>query len=126
MYTLSVILFQHLHPQLLQTQNRYRNALSDAWDATADQTTTGRPIDGLICPVSPVAGYPHEFLPWWGYTSLFNLVDYPSTVVPVKTLRINSVDDAKDPAYKPLDNPFDAENHAICTFHPSHLAPCHG
>ncbi|KAF5009274.1 hypothetical protein FDECE_4486 [Fusarium decemcellulare] len=94
--------------KLIQTQSKYREALSDAWDATGEQTSTGRPIDGIICPVSPSAGYPHDFLPWWGYTCLFNLVDYPSTVLPVKSIQINGADDSKNTAYMPQSNPFDA------------------
>ena len=100
--------------QLLQAQGSYREKLSDAWDATKEQTSTGRPIHGIICPVSPVAGYPHDFLPWWGYTSLFNLLDYPSTVLPVKDIKINPNDDPQDVSYKPQNNPFDAECQNIC------------
>ena len=102
--------------QLIQTQSKYREAMSDTWDATRNQTSTGRPIDGIICPVSPLAGYPHDFLPWWGYTCLFNLIDYPSTVLPIKNIKINAIDDPKDLSYKPQDNPFDSANHEICSF----------
>lgn len=88
--------------------------MSDAWDDTQQKTSTGRPIDGILCPVSSLAGYPHDFLPWWGYTCLFNLVDYPSTVLPVKSVKINATDDPKDTTYVPQDNPFDKDNHEIC------------
>lgn len=88
--------------------------LSNSWEATADQTSSGKAIDGIICPVSSVAGYPHDFLPWWGYTSLFNLVDYPSTVLPVKNLRISAAEDPSDKSYQPLDNPFDGPCQEIC------------
>ncbi|KAL4863004.1 hypothetical protein BDV12DRAFT_190004 [Aspergillus spectabilis] len=93
--------------KLIQTQSKYRELLAEAWDATSSQTKTGRSIGGIICPVSSVAGYPHDFLPWWGYTSLFNLVDYPSTVIPVKGFKITPEKDPKDEGYIPQDNYFD-------------------
>ena len=93
-------------------QNKYRLSLSDAWDETAKQTSTGKPINALICPVSPMAAYPHDFLPWWGYTSLFNLVDYPSTVLPVT--KGDKEMDVKDPGYQPKDSPFDGPCQEIC------------
>ncbi|KAL4944947.1 hypothetical protein BDV06DRAFT_232139 [Aspergillus oleicola] len=99
--------------KLIQAQSKYKEALADAWDETAAKTSTGRPIDGLICPASPMAGYPHDFLPWWGYTTLFNLVDYPSTIFPVKDLKISATEDAKNPAYKVQNNLFDHECHDI-------------
>lgn len=61
-----------------------------------------------------MAGYPHDSLPWWGYTTLFNLLDYPSTVLSVKDIKINPKDDPKDMDYKPQNNPFDGINHEIC------------
>ncbi|CAH0051081.1 unnamed protein product [Clonostachys solani] len=97
--------------KLVQAQNRYREILSDFWDAT--KTSTGRPMDGILCPVSSVAGYPHDFLPYWGYTCFFNLVDYPSTVLPVKDIKINARDDPKYLSYQPQNNPFDTENRDI-------------
>uniref|UniRef100_A0A8H7N5D9 Amidase domain-containing protein n=1 Tax=Bionectria ochroleuca TaxID=29856 RepID=A0A8H7N5D9_BIOOC len=91
--------------------SRYREILSDFWDGT--KTSTGRPMDGILCPVSSVAGYPHDFLPYWGYTCFFNLVDYPSTILPVKDIKINARDDPKYLSYQPQENPFDTENRDI-------------
>ncbi|KAL4962035.1 amidase signature domain-containing protein [Aspergillus stella-maris] len=93
----------------IQAQSKYKEALADAWEATTSQASTGRPIDGLICPASPMAGYPHDFLPWWGYTTLFNLVDYPSTILPIKNFKISETDDPIDTAYNAQDNQFDRE-----------------
>ncbi|KAJ4302714.1 hypothetical protein N0V90_001604 [Kalmusia sp. IMI 367209] len=92
----------------VQRMNQYKELFCDAWDQTAGRTTIGRPIDGLICPASPSAGYPHDFLPWWGYTTLFNLLDYPSIILPLKKFKISEKDDPKDKTYKPQrGNPFD-------------------
>jgi amidase len=92
----------------------YRALFAQAWTATAGETSTGRPMDGLICPAGPCASFPHDFPVWWGYFSIFNLLDYPSTILPVKDLKIDPVKDAKNMEYKPRDNPFDAENWKIC------------
>jgi amidase len=85
----------------------------EAWSKTASTTSTGRPMDGLICPVAASAGIPHDFPLWWGYTSLFNLIDYPSIVLPLKKVRINAEQDAKDENYVPKSNPFDVANHDL-------------
>ncbi|KAJ0419714.1 amidase [Aspergillus carlsbadensis] len=95
--------------KLIQAQNKYKEALADAWDATAEQTSTNRPINGLICPVSPLGGYPHDFLPWWGYTTVFNLVDYPSTILPLKGFEIIPETDPRDTQYVAQGNAFDRE-----------------
>ncbi|KAH8892179.1 amidase [Thozetella sp. PMI_491] len=98
----------------IKAQNRYREVFSDAWDKTAESTKTGLAIDGIICPASPSAGYPHDYLPWWGYTCLFNLLDYPSTILPLKGFKISEREDPKDEAYNPnQSNPFDAKCYDI-------------
>lgn len=97
----------------------------DAWNDSAQLTGTGRPIDALICPVAPALGAPHDFNIYWGYTTLFNLVDYPSTVLPVKGFKVDSAHDAIDKEYQPVTtNSFDKPNHELCKCaHPdnSHL-----
>ncbi|KZS93299.1 amidase [Sistotremastrum niveocremeum HHB9708] len=52
------------------------------WNATAGVTSTGRPVDAILCPVAPTLAPPHGTTRWWGYTSYWNLVDYPSVVFP--------------------------------------------
>ena len=61
---------------------------------------------------------------WWGYTSLWNLLDYPSVIVPVKDLAIDPEKDKKDITYQPRENPFDKENWEVCKSHdcPHHRA----
>ncbi|EMC96862.1 hypothetical protein BAUCODRAFT_492129 [Baudoinia panamericana UAMH 10762] len=70
-------------------------------------------IDCLLCPVAPQAAVPHDFPVWWGYTSLFNLLDYPSVVMPVKGVKVDQKLDEKDASYQPRDNPFDRPNWEI-------------
>lgn len=59
----------------------------DVWDDSAQLTGTGCPIDALICPV------------YWGYITLFNFVDYPSTVLPVEGFKVNSAHNAINKEY---------------------------
>jgi amidase len=107
-------------------QAGYKRKFMEAWSKTASTTSTGRPMDGLICPVAASAGIPHDFPLWWGYTSLFNLIDYPSIVLPLKNMRINAEQDAKDVNYVPKSNPFDVANHDLCRLNPpaSRFANC--
>ncbi|KAM0539863.1 hypothetical protein ACHAO7_011759 [Fusarium culmorum] len=91
-----------------------REKFRDAWDDTVKFTGTGRPIDALICPTAPAVGYPHDFNVYWGYTSLFNLLDYPSVILPVANFKVNPQDDPVNSNYKPLEsNPYDKPNHEL-------------
>ncbi|KAH7247550.1 amidase signature domain-containing protein [Fusarium redolens] len=97
----------------LQTR-AYKTIFAEAWDKTKDITCTGRPIDALICPPAPSTGIPHDFNAWWGYTSMWNLLDYPSTVIPIANFRISPELDPREAYYKPLDtNPYDQQNYAM-------------
>lgn len=37
----------------------------------------------ILCPVGPGVAPKHETAKWWGYTSLWNLLNYPAMVMPV-------------------------------------------
>jgi len=89
-------------------------AFVKAWDATMHETSTGQPIDCIICPSATMAGCPHDFPLWWGYTTIWNLLDYPSVIMPFKEFEIDLTKDAKPQNYKPRDNPFDRPNWEIC------------
>lgn len=72
-------------------------------------------MDALICPPAPCASFPHDFPLWWGYTSIWSLLDYPSTILPVRDFKIDAVRDIKIEGYKPVEsNVFDAMNAEIC------------
>lgn len=88
----------------------------DAWDATKSVSGTGRPMDGLLVPAAPSLSIPHDFGIWWGYTSLFNLLDHPSTILPIKDFKVDAVKDARNADYKPLENRggFDRANWDMC------------
>jgi amidase len=96
-------------------QGAIRKQFNQAWQATKEKTGTGRPIDALLSPCAPSAGFPHEFPVWWGYFSMWNILDYPSTILPVKKFKIDADKDPKDVGYTPRTNtPFDKMNHEIC------------
>lgn len=71
----------------------------DSWNATKNQTMSGKPIDAIIMPASPYSGVEVEKICYVGYTAVFNALDWPAGVVPVT--RANKDVDLKDPGYKP-------------------------
>lgn len=115
-------------------QAAYKAQMARFWASTAETNASKSPVDVMICPVHPSAGYPyvnfsysqcfcssknltstsHDFTCWWGYTSLFNILDYPSITLPVKDLKITAEKDPKDLQYKPLDNAFDKPTYDMC------------
>lgn len=92
----------------------YKTAMSHWWTTSLSRTDNGRPFDAIISPVHPSASYPHNFPSWWGYTSLWNILDYPSLTIPVKKFKTSSKLDPKDLNYKPLNNPFDRATYEMC------------
>lgn len=100
--------------ELNRQQLAYKFAMSDFWKSTASTMTSGLPIDGILGPVHLSASYPHDFPSWWGYTSLWNILDYPSTTIPVKGFEISEESDPKDESYTPVENAFDRATHEMC------------
>lgn len=68
---------------LTARREAYRTAYAQRWNE-AD-------IDVLLCPAGPSAAPKHDTAKWWGYTSQWNLLDYPSLVFPA-----GQVDVARD------------------------------
>ncbi|GAK67246.1 general amidase [Moesziomyces antarcticus] len=61
----------------------FQKAYLDHWNATAQQTKDGRPIDVLIVPGFAYTAVPPGNEIYIGYTGIFNVVDYPVVVMPV-------------------------------------------
>lgn len=98
-------------------QSGYKAKMAEWWTSTASLTSTGRPIDGLICPTNASAGFAHNFPTWWGYTSIWNILDYPSATMPVKGFKISGETDPNDTGYKPVhSNPFDKITYDMCKY----------
>lgn len=71
----------------------------ERWNATAKLTHNGKPVDGLIGPVTPYNGVPHAQFKYSGYTRAYNGLDLPCGVVPVA--RADKSIDLKDETYTP-------------------------
>ncbi|KAF1952794.1 amidase [Byssothecium circinans] len=74
---ISVYSYWQLNKRRLALQKKFL----DLWNATASPTS-GEPIDILLAPVMPHSAVPHRKCRWVGYTKVFNVVDYPSVVLP--------------------------------------------
>ncbi|KAI5120833.1 hypothetical protein M0805_007020 [Coniferiporia weirii] len=61
----------------------FRHKLLKHWNDTKTRTGTGRPVDAILAPVAPTLAPKHDTTKWWGYTSYWNLADYPAAVFPV-------------------------------------------
>ena len=67
---------------------------SDHWNATSDQTSTGRPVDAVITPAVVAAPFECGKMAYQGYTEFCNMHDYAAAVFPV-TL-VNAEVDVKE------------------------------
>lgn len=64
-------------------KREYQKRYMDYWNSTADITGTGRPVDGVFCPVAPHASAIPGHYRVLGYTTFVNVLDYTSVVIPV-------------------------------------------
>lgn len=83
--------------QLCLERDAYRERYARAWTDTGKDD--GRDVDVILCPPSFGAATPHEQSRYWGYTSNWNLLDYPGVVFPVTT--VDQEKDKKDIDYVP-------------------------
>ncbi|KAJ9640781.1 uncharacterized protein PV06_06983 [Exophiala oligosperma] len=83
--------------KLVAERDAYRERYARAWTETGKDD--GREVDVILCPPSFGAATPHEQSRYWGYTSTWNLLDYPGAVFPVTT--VDQEKDKKDLDYVP-------------------------
>ncbi|EMD32640.1 hypothetical protein CERSUDRAFT_118670 [Gelatoporia subvermispora B] len=81
--------------QLNLARDTFRCKIAAHWNDTRLKTTTGRHVDAILCPVAPTLAPPHDTTQWWGYTSYWNLLDFPAAVFPVGRFKAQG--------YTPLD-----------------------
>jgi amidase len=71
----------------VQKRDAYRTAYAHLWNSTAASTGPRGELEGavdaILCPVGPGAAPKLDTSKWWGYTSQWNLLDYPAIVFPV-------------------------------------------
>jgi len=63
-------------------REEFRAAALQHWNDTALRTKSGRPVDAILTPTFPTLAPPHDTTRWWGYSSYWNLVDYPGVLFP--------------------------------------------
>ncbi|EXJ95962.1 hypothetical protein A1O1_01087 [Capronia coronata CBS 617.96] len=112
--------------QLTLQREEYRAAYAKVWNesskakvwgdsASAKDTTSpgpehDYPVDVILCPVGPGAAPPLNHARYWGYTSQWNLLDYPAMVFPVT--QVDPALDQPEKDYTPL-NAQDEWNHKL-------------
>ncbi|KAI0363623.1 amidase [Pilatotrama ljubarskyi] len=67
------------------------------WNAAKARTSTGRHVDAVLSPVAATLAPRHDTTRWWGYTSYWNLMDYPAVVFPVGRFRARDYQPQKLP-----------------------------
>jgi amidase len=86
------------------------------WNSTSEKTHTGRPVDAVICPVTPLpsirkpTGKPRPG--YFRYAGWVNGLDYTSVVLPITT--VDKAIDVVDKKYKPRDNADDKACYEDC------------
>lgn len=73
--------------QAVQKRDNYRTEYAHLWNSTASSTRRhgelAGAVDAILCPAGPGAAPKLDTSKWWGYTSQWNLLDYPAVVFPV-------------------------------------------
>ncbi|KAI0848844.1 amidase [Daldinia vernicosa] len=62
----------------------YREDYAALWNETAKTTSDGKMVDVILCPAAPGVAAKLNTSKYWGYTSQWNLLDYPAVVFPVQ------------------------------------------
>jgi amidase len=76
--------------------DRLRTLYAAKWNAEE--------IDCLLCPISPSVASVHDETLHWGYSCVFNVLDYPAAVLPVSSVRTTDVGDLSVlDSFGPLD-----------------------
>ncbi|BGP39571.1 hypothetical protein JCM10449v2_003522 [Rhodotorula kratochvilovae] len=96
--------------QMQRHKEELQQAFLAQWNATATQTSTGKPIDALLCPVSITPAYEPGTVFWAGYTGMFNLLDLPACAIPTTTVD-PALDGGEVKGFVPL-TPTDEEVHS--------------
>lgn len=64
-------------------KREYQKEYMDYWNSTAALTGTGRPVDGVICPISPQAATIPGQYNHLAYTTFLSVLDYTGVAIPV-------------------------------------------
>ena len=91
----------------------YRVEYAKVWNNTATREDGEGEVDVILCPAGPGAAPPLDCSRYWGYTSQWNLLDYPALVFPVS--KVDPETDLREEGYEPI-NEQDAYNYQLCKF----------
>lgn len=81
-------------------KREYQKEYMEYWNSTKDQTGTGRPVDAFLMPLAPFAAARPTRYKYIGYSTIVNILDYTSCIVPVTNIDKNV--DGVDKNFKPL------------------------
>lgn len=87
---------------LNRAREEYRQQYLDHWRTHPESP------DVLLCPVGPFAAPRHDTSKYWGYSAIYNLLDYPACAVPTG-LFVDPTNPAhaRNESYLPRENEFD-------------------
>lgn len=99
-----------LSPQKLYYWQEEREAYRKEYAKVWNEAGTGKGDDGrmkgvvdvILCPASPGVAPRHDTARYWGYTSQWNLLDYPGVVFPVG--KVDKERDVQCKGFKPMTN----------------------
>lgn len=80
----------------------YKKEYMDYWNSTIDKTETGRPVDAFIMPLAPFAAARPQKYTYYGYSSIINVLDYTSVVLPVTN--VDKSIDVINTQYQPISD----------------------
>ncbi|EON62575.1 hypothetical protein W97_01799 [Coniosporium apollinis CBS 100218] len=85
--------------RLTEMREQYRADYAKIWNDTACGANAGGAVDVILCPVTPGAAPPLDCARYWGYTSQWNLLDYPALVFPVTKVEpeVDLVEEGHEP-----------------------------
>ena len=81
-------------------KREYQKEYLDYWNSTQKLSGTGRPVDSVIAPLAPFSAARPGTYSYYGYSSIVNILDYTSCVLPVTTADKNIDTVNKD--FKPI------------------------
>jgi amidase len=106
-----------LTPQKLyywqEEREAYRKEYAKVWNETANEKdgSSGRMVDVILCPAGPGVAPKHDTAKYWGYTSQWNLLDYPAVVFPVH--KVDKKKDVSTKNFKPMTD-IDEDHWKLC------------
>jgi len=102
----------------LEEREAYRQEYANVWNetTTGQNKETGEPedaVDAILCPVGPGVAPRHDTARYWGYTSQWNLLDYPALVFPVD--KVDRSQDVVETEHVPMTD-LDRDNWKLCKY----------